>query len=270
MLGASRDSIARQSQALDSRRQQEGFAGLPAELYAVADLLSTQMQLRNALADSGQSSKAREALLRDVLGQRISGLAVDVLVDVVSERWSSDDDLVMAIERLAAQAAFTVAESDGSLDATEEELFRFGRALDQSPQLQMALTDPAQSPSVKGSIVRDLLAGRSTEATRQVLEYAVGHLHGQRIDSVVDHLGDLAAAQRSRVVAEVRVAAPLEAQQERRLADALSRLKGRTVRLNVAVDPSVLGGVYVKVGDEVIDGTVSARLDQARRVILGS
>ena len=134
----------------------------------------------------------------------------------------------------------------------------------------MALTDPSQPAAVKASIVRDLLAGRSTEATRQVLQFAVGHLHGQRIDACVDALGDLAAAQRSRVVAEVRVAAPLDAQQERRLADALSKLKGRTVRLNVAVDPSVLGGVYVKVGDEVIDGTVTARLDQARRVILGS
>ncbi|MBU6245305.1 MAG: F0F1 ATP synthase subunit delta [Actinomycetales bacterium] len=270
MLGASRDSIARQSQALDGRRQQAGFPTLADELYAVADLLGTQMQLRNALADAGQSPQVREALLRDVLGQRISALAVEVLIGVVGERWSSDDDLVMAIERLAAQAAFTVAEADGSLDATEEEIFRFGRALDQSPQLQMALTDPSQAASVKAAIVRDLLAGRSTQATRQVLEHAVGHLHGQRIDAVVDQLGDLAAAQRSRVVAEVRVAAALDAQQERRLADALSSLKGRTVRLNIAVDPAVLGGVYVKVGDEVIDGTVAARLDQARRVILGS
>jgi F-type H+-transporting ATPase subunit delta len=101
-----------------------------------------------------------------------------------------------------------------------------------------------------------------------VLEYAVGHLHGQRIDSVVDHLCDLAARQRERVIAEVRVAAPLDAEQSRRLADVLSRLKGRTVRLNVAVDPAVLGGVHVKVGDEVIDGTVAAKLEQARRVVL--
>lgn len=270
MLGASRDSIARQSQAMDARRQEAGFAGLAAELYAVADLLGDQMQLRNALADSGQPAPAREALVRELLGSRVGPLALSVLVGLVGERWSTDEDLVMAIERLAAQAAFTVAEADGTLDATEEELFRFGRALDSSPQLQMALTDPAQGAAVKAAIVGDLLAGRATPATLQVLQYAVGHLHGQRIDAVVDQLVDLAATQRSRVVAEVKVAAPLDPEQERRLADALSRLKGRTVRLNVAVDPAVLGGVYVKVGDEVIDGTVAARLEQARRVILGS
>jgi F-type H+-transporting ATPase subunit delta len=175
----------------------------------------------------------------------------------------------MAIEQLADQAAFTVAEADGSLDSTEEELFRFGRALDSSPELQMALTDPAQSAAVKASIARELLQGRSTAATQAVLEYAVGHLHGRRIDSVVDDLCNLAAQQRERVVAEVRVAAPLDASQTQRLADALSRLKGRTVRLNVAVDPTVVGGVHVRIGDEVIDGTVASRMEQARRALLG-
>lgn len=270
MLGASRDSIARQSQALDARRQLAGFAGLAGELYAVAGVLDEQTQLRNALADGGQPAPAREALVRELLGSRVGPLALEVLVGAVAERWSTDVDLVMAVERLAAQAAFTAAEADGTLDATEEELFRFGRALDSSPQLQMALTDPAQPASVKAAIVADLLAGRATSATLQTLQYAVGHLHGQRIDAVVDQLVDLAASQRSRVVAEVKVAAPLEPEQERRLTDVLSRLKGRTVRLNVAVDPAVLGGVYVKVGDEVIDGTVAARLESARRVILGS
>jgi F-type H+-transporting ATPase subunit delta len=262
--------MARQAEALDARRGEAGFAGLADELYAAAGLLSVQTQLRNALADGGQPVPVREGLVRELLGSRVSPLALQVLLGVVAERWSSDDDLVIAVERLAAQAAFTVAESDGTLDATEEELFRFGRALDSSPALQMALTDPAQSAAVKAAIVGDLLKARSTSATLQVLQYAVGHLHGQRIDAVVDQLVDLAASQRSRVVAEVRVAAPLEPEQQRRLADALSRLKGRTVRLNVAVDASVLGGVYVKVGDEVIDGTVASRLQQARRVILGS
>ncbi|MFM9134003.1 MAG: ATP synthase F1 subunit delta, partial [bacterium] len=92
---------------------------------------------------------------------------------------------------------------------------------------------------------------------------------GRRIDAVVDDLADAAARQRQRIVAEVRVAQPLTEEQERRLAEALTRLKGRRVRLNVAVDPDVLGGVHVTVGDEVIDGTVASRLEQARRAVLG-
>ena len=269
MIGSSRESLAACQEGLDARRQDAGFAQLSGELFAIAGVLDREGALRNTLADSGQPHSVREGLVRQVFGGKVSDLAVDVLLFVVDRRWASDEDLVLALEQLADQAAFTVAEGDGTLDATEEELFRFGRALDSSPALQMALTDPAQSASTKAAVVRDLLQGRSTATTQQVLEYAVGHLHGRRIDAVVDELCGLAAKQRERVVAEVRVAAPLDETQQRRLSEALSRLKGRTVRLNVAVDPSVLGGVHVRIGDEVIDGTVASRMEQARRALLG-
>lgn len=269
MLGASRDSMAGLSERLDGRRTADGFAELPGQLFAVADLLGREKQLRTALADAGKPPAARESLVRQVLAGQVSPLTLDVVADAVQQRWSGDGDLVAGLERLADQAAFTVAEADGTLDSTEEDLFRFGRAVDTSPQLQMALTDPALAADAKAAIVRDLLAGQATPATQQVLEYAVGHLRGQRLDAAIDDLVDLAARQRERVVAEVRVARPLEAEQERRLVDVLSRLKGRTVRLNVAVDPDVLGGVHVKVGDEVIDGTVATRMEQARRAVLG-
>jgi F-type H+-transporting ATPase subunit delta len=269
MFGSSRDSLAACQEGLDARRRDAGFTGLPAELFSLAGLLADEGQLRSMLADSGQPASVREGLVRQILGGRVSELAIDVLLVVVQHRWSSDLDMVLALEQLADQAAFTVAEADGTLDATEEELFLFGRALDASADLQMALTDPAQSSSVKSAIVRDVLSGRSTVATDHVLQYAAGHLHGRRIDAVVDGLCDLAAKQRERVVAEIRVAAPLSDGQARRLTDILSRLKGRPVRLNVAVDDTVLGGVHVKIDDEVIDGTVAARLEQARRAVLG-
>lgn len=269
MIGSSRESLAACQEGLDARRQEAGFAQLSGELFAIAGVLDREGQLRSTLADSGQPQSVRESLVRQVFGGKVSDLALEVLNTAVDRRWADDTDLVLALEQLAAQASFTVAEADGTLDATEEELFRFGRALDSSPALQMALTDPSQTAKVKSAVVHDLLQGRSTDATRAVLEYAVGHLHGRRIDAVVDDLCELAAKQRERVVAEVRVAAPLDEEQQRRLADVLSRLKGRTVRLNVAVDPAVLGGVHVRIGDEVIDGTVSARMEGARRALLG-
>lgn len=269
MLGSSRESLAACQEGLDALRREDGFGGLAGELFSVASLLDSEGQLRSILADSGQPSTVRERLVREVLGGQVSALAERVVTMVVDRRWSHDLDLVLALERLAAQAAFTVAEADGTLDATEEELFLFGRAVDSSADLQMALTDPAQSAATKAAIVRDLLGSRATAATSAVLEYAVAHPHGQRLDAVIEELGALAATQRERVVAEIRVAAPLDDAQSARLADLLSRIKGRTVRLNVAVDPAVLGGVHVRIGDEVIDGTVAARLEQARRAIIG-
>jgi F-type H+-transporting ATPase subunit delta len=269
MLGASRESLAACQEGLDARRQDAVFARLPEELFAVASLLDAQQQLRAAIADSGQPTNVRSGLVRDVLSGRVSELALEVVLMVIGHRWSTEEDLVLALELLADQAAFTQAQNDGTLDATEEELFRFGRALDSSSELQMALTDPAQSAAAKGAIVRDLLAGRTSVATAQVLQYAVGHLHGRRIDAVIDDLCALAAEQRQRMVAEVRVAAPLDDDQRARLQSLLSTIKGRQVRINVAVDPNVLGGVHVQIGDEVIDGTVATRMEQARRAVLG-
>jgi len=269
MWGASRSSLSELSDWLDGQRSAEGLAGLPAELFSVADLLDREKTLRTALADSGQSADSRSELAASLLSARISPLALRTVQEAVRRRWSSDADLLLGIEALADQAAFMVADDNGDLDATEDEIFRFGRAVDSSPELQMALTAPALSSAAKAAIVEDLLRDRSTDTTRLVLAYAVGHLHGRRIDAVVDDLAEAAARQRQRIVAEVRVAQPLDADQERRLASALSALKGRQVRLNVAVDPAVLGGVHVTVGDEVIDGTVAARLEQARRSMLG-
>lgn len=269
MLGASRSSLSELSDWLEAQSDAGDLAVLAADLLSVADLLGREKTLRSALADSGQSADSRSELARSLLEGRVSPSAVAVVERAVRARWSDDVDLVLGLEVLGDQAAFMSADARGDLDATEDEIFRFGRAVDSSPQLQMALTDPSLPASTKASIVDDLLQGRSTEATRQVLSYAVGHLHGRRIDAVVDDLTDAAARQRQRIVAEVRVARPLDAEQERRLAAALSTLKGRTVRLNVAVDPEVLGGVHVTVGDEVIDGTVASRLEQARRIMQG-
>jgi len=269
MLGASRGSLARLSDALDSRLGNSDASGLAADLLSVSGLLDTEKQLRTALADSGQSAAGRQALVRQILGGRVGELAVDVLADVVAERWSNDQDLLLAIELLAFQSAFAGAAADGTLDSTEEELFLFGRALDASSELQMALTSPSQPAAVKARIVRDLIGSRTTATTTQVLEYAVGHLHGRRIDSVVDVLCELAATQRQKLVAEVRVAAPLTDDQKARLTAALSALKGRTIRLNVVVDAALVGGVRVQVGDEVIDGSISSRLADVRLQLAG-
>ena len=268
MFGASREALARQVVALDDLGSAAGFDRLADELFALARLFDAQPQLRVALADSGQPVGVREAIASEILGTRLSPLALQVVKGLVAERWSNDLDLVLAVEQLAAQAAFITAAADGSLDATEEELFRFSRAVAESAELQMALTDPAQGAQTKAAIVSDLLAGRSTVATRTVLQHAVGHLHGVRIDAAIGHLGQLAARQRQRVIADIRVAAPLDAKQAERLAAVLSRMVGRTVRLNVAIDPSILGGVHVKIGDEVVDGTVATKLAQARRAVL--
>lgn len=269
MLGSSRDALALCSGALDQFPSAVDRSQLGTELFAIASLLDSEKVLRSALADSGQGIEVRTNLASEVFRQRVSAASADLLLIAVSQRWSEDMDLVLALEELAAEAVLFVAQTDNTLDATEEEIFLFGRAVDESADLQMALTNPATAGSVKSTIVADLLNSNATSATKELLEYAVSHLHGRRLDSVIARLGDLAAAQRQRMVAQVRAAAPLSENQTQRLIAALSKLKGRDVRLNVALDPAVLGGIHVVIGDEVIDGTIASRLEAAHRAILG-
>ena len=118
-------------------------------------------------------------------------------------------------------------------------------------------------------VVKDLVAAAAAPATTVVLTHIAANLRGRRVDAAVDSLSNLAAAQRERIVAQVRVAIELSAEQRERMARALARLAGRDVRLNIAVDPSVVGGASVRIGDDVIDGTMVTRLTQARRTLVG-
>ncbi len=269
MSATSRESYAGLRARLDQRRASRGLASLPAELFAAAEVIGSDSQLRSALSDSGQPEGARAELVSVLFGGRVSADAVEVLADTATQRWPSPAELLDAVEGLASQAAFLVAERAGRLDRVEDELFGFARAVSSSADLQMALSDPSVAAPVKSALVADLLAGRAADETVQVLAYGMSHLRGRRADAVVEDLMDLAAEQRDRSVAEVRVALDLDDSQRRRLAAALSTLHGREVRLNVAVDPDVIGGVSVRLGNEVIDGTVASRIEQARRSLVG-
>lgn len=267
MLSASRASLAQVEDLLVQRRSDPAFAGLAADLYSACDLLGREKSLRQALSDSGRSEQTRSEIVVSLLADRVQPLALEILQVTVRQRWSGADDLVSATRILGDQAAFLVAADNGTLEATEDEIFRIGRAVNGSPTLQSALTDPAISASAKAGIVTDLLSGRVTETTSQVVGFTLSHLQGRRIELAIDELVDLAAAQRQRMVAVVRVARPLDADLAERMTAALRSLTGRTITMNVVVDPSVLGGAHVTVGGEVIDGTVATRLTEAARTI---
>ena len=267
MLGSSRESLVALRASLDARSGEPGFPSVSGDLLAVATVLGREKSLRQMLADSGQQESSRVGIVSSLFEGRISPEAFAVLVDVVKTRWSSDADLVDAVEILGAQAAFATAQRDGSLDRVENELFSFGQAVDTSPELQMAITDPSQTAEGKAALVRDLVGATASPATTSLLVHLAGNLRGRRPAGAVEELARLAAEERQRLLAEVRSAVALTPEQQQRLAAALSRLQGRDVRVNVIVDPQVVGGVVVRVGDEVIDGSIASKLESARRTV---
>lgn len=264
MQGRIRESLTRLRELVTG-----SSAGPPADLLAVAALLGREHRLRAVLSDAGTPQEVKVGLVDSLLDGRVGAPALDVVRGAVTSRWSHARDLPDALEAFGVQAAFAEAEAEGSLDRVEDELFRFGRTVAAETGLRQLLADPDVEDAAKVSLLRDLLGGRAAPLTLELLEHVVRSPRGRTLEEAIGELSALAAERTQEVVAGVRVAAPMAADQEQRLAAALGRLYGRPVRLQVSVDPTVLGGAVVTVGEEVIDGTVAHRLDQARRRMTG-
>jgi F-type H+-transporting ATPase subunit delta len=266
--GASRDALVTARARLDETLRgvdDATVASTSAELLSVARLLSHEAHLTRALADPGTDAETRGVLLNTLLGSRLSAPAFEVMRGVVGARWSVSGDLIDAVEALGAQAAFEQATREGTLDEVEDELFRFARIIDRAPHLRSALTDLALPVENKRELVHALLAGKASPVTTALVETVVLAPRGRAADYAIDQLAVQAAERRQRQIAVVRVAIPLDDDQLDRLSAALERTLGHAVRLQVEVDEDVVGGIVVRVGDELIDGSMARRVAQARR-----
>jgi F-type H+-transporting ATPase subunit delta len=275
--GASKSSLVAVKKRLDEVAGDSGNrAEIGDQLFAFADLLDRELRLRRALADSGTDDEARRNLARRVLDGQVSEDTLELIADLVGARWSRPVDLLIATDELGAQALFSAEESGsggagtgaGSLDEIEDELFRFGRLIDREARLALALSDPALPNDRKSSLLERLLDGKASATTTRLVERVVLHPRGHSIPRALERLAELASERRSRYIAVVTSAVPLEADQAERLRSALSSAFGRDMDLQVDVDPTLLGGLVVRVGDELVDGSVVRRLSDLRRRLL--
>ncbi|MGK3102687.1 F0F1 ATP synthase subunit delta [Streptomyces sp. WAC05858] len=271
MNGASREALAAARERFDALTDNTSVdaSKLAEELAAVTALLDREVSLRRVLTDPAQPGEAKAELAARVLGGQVGGESIDLVSGLVRSRWSRSRDLVDAVEQLASAAELVAAERTGALDNVEDELFRFGRIVSSSSELRGALTDRRASVSAKAGLVRELLGGRADQVTERLVVRLVTHPRGRSLESGLDELSKLAAERRDRTVAVVTSAVPLSDRQKQRLGEALGKLYGRKMHLNLDVDPEVLGGISVRVGDEIIKGTITDRLDEATRRMAG-
>ncbi|MFP1626570.1 F0F1 ATP synthase subunit delta [Streptomyces sp. 5K101] len=271
MNGASREALAAAHESLDALTDNTSVdaAKLAGELAAVTALLDREVSLRRVLTDPAQAGEAKAELAGRVLGGQVGGETADLVKGMVRARWSQSRDLVDALEELANTADLTAAQQAGVLDNVEDELFRFGRILSSSTELRSALTSRSATAAAKGELLSGLLGGKAEQVTERLVVRLVTYPRGRSLEAGLESLSKLAAARRNRVVAVVTSAVPLTEAQKQRLGAGLARMYGREMHLNLEVDPEVLGGISVRVGDEVINGTIAERLDEAQRRIAG-
>lgn len=273
MEGSSRHSLAALRSQLDDivrpgpgQRPEAGrFEALAEQLFSVSDLLDEQIVLRRTLADPGVPALARTSLLDQVLRGQVGRDTLRVLHAVVGSRWSRPADFGRAVEMLGAESLLASAQARGTLDDVEDQLFRFGRIVDGQPELSLALSNPALPAQRKSALLEALLAGRAQPTTVRLIDRAATGPFRQPLDRTLAELAELAAQRRNRLVAVVTVARPLDDDQVARLRSAVGHAFGREVGIEVSIDPAMLGGVVVRVQDEIIDGSIATRLNEIRQ-----
>jgi F-type H+-transporting ATPase subunit delta len=235
------------------------------DLFSVVAILRTEPGLRRVVTDVSLPAQAKSGLVREILGGKIHDGALSVVVTAVERRWTAARDLADALEQLGVIA---VVRSTDDGERLADELFAFEQFVKDIPELRDALSDPARSLEDKRVLVRGLLDGKALPATIRLVEQALTGTH-RTVGVALQEYQRVAAEVHGEGVATVHVAHPLSDVEQRRLADSLARQYGRPVHLNVVVSPEVIGGIRVEIGDDVIDGTVSSRLDEARRKLVG-
>ena len=270
MRGSSRAAAIAGSKALAAAF--DGGAdrrALGEELLAVTGVIDGSATLRRALADPSREAGEKQALAEHLLAGKVSPQAVDVVKTLVGQRWATERDLSDTVEELGVESILAGAEQQGRIDRVEDELFRFERIVAGNPELRDRMTNRQGDVQDKAGIVSQLLDGKASEETVRLVRQSVLAPRGRKIDRTLERYLALAAKRREQLTAVVTAATDLTDQQRERLSAALQRIYGKPVLLQVVVDEHVLGGIRVQIGDEVVDGTILRRLDEARRQIAG-
>jgi F-type H+-transporting ATPase subunit b/F-type H+-transporting ATPase subunit delta len=256
------DRFSTIAKSLDNR----ALSTVSAELVSVAKMLEREMVVTRHLTVPAEDAAPRVRLLERLVSGEVADPTLDVLRAAVSERWSANADLVDAIEHVSRQALLEVAEREDQVDEVEEQLFRFSRILDAQPRLGILLGDysaPAEGRIALLSKVLDSSSGSVNKIAIALLSQTVELLRGEPAEEAMKFLAEVAVARRGEVVAQVGAAAELSDAQRTRLTEVLSRIYGHPVTVQLEIDPELLGGLLISVGDEVVDGTLSSRLATA-------
>jgi ATP synthase F0 subunit b/ATP synthase F1 delta subunit len=270
MRSASRTALGDLVKALGETAEDlddKGLSTLADDLTSVAGFLIHESAVTRHLTVQAEDAAPRVRLLERLVSGKVGQPALDVLKKAVSERWSAEPDLVDALELVARQALLIRAERAGQVDDVEDQLFRFSRILDAQPRLALLLGNYETPPDARIRLLRKVLdsAGAGVSPiTAELLAKTVELLRGQSAEVAVQGLAEVAVARRGEVVARVSAATELSDAQQTRLTEVLSRIYGHPVTSQIQIDPELLGGLAITVGDEIIDGTLSSRLAAAQ------
>lgn len=280
MAGVSSESLAAALARLEATLPTASLS-LAQELFSILKTLDSSAALRRSLTDPSRNGEEKSALIAKLVEGKVSATAQSIVGQLAADRWSDARDISDALETLAATVAIAVAENRSAsansgdsvsgvsgLAQLESDLFSFNQAVESSHEVQRALVEPQANESAKVDLALKMVPG-SCEEAKVLIRQAVVQPRGAKTTKLIERFANLAAARQQRWIANVTVSRPLEQAQIDRLQRGLNSLYGRELNINVSVEPSLIGGVRVRVGDEVVDASVIARLGELRRQLAG-
>ncbi|WP_349904202.1 F0F1 ATP synthase subunit delta [Parafrigoribacterium humi] len=261
MGSATREALSAGRAALSGLAAREVTLQLAEELFAASRVIGDSTQLRALLSDASGDGKEKSAAIVAVFGPTVGATAQAVLLDAVSRRWSDDSDLVAGIEEFGYRVA---AQSAGAAVAIDRELFEFSALVASNSELELAIGSKLDAAGNKAGLVEKLLTGKASAQTVAIVRHIVQAPRGRRFGASIQRAAAIVADQAGMSVATVTSAVPIAAAQLVRLEKGLAASYGRELRINQVVDPDIIGGLRVQVGDEIIDGSVASRLVELR------
>lgn len=269
--GSSRQSLVIARGALDAAVKGVSAATaseISSHLFFVAEVFASKTALRRAITDPSRDIASKTALIKELFGSKIGKEASDLISGIAALRWSAGKDVIYVLEQLAIEAEASAANINNELDRVEDELFGASRLLVDSSELRSALVGGAGA-DLKAQLVTEILSKNASASTVKLVRALVTQRRGRSIEAAfAEYLFGL-ANRRNRLIAVVRTAAPISDAQKVRLSGAIEKQVGQPIRVNIQVDPTIIGGVSIKFADELIDASISNRLAHAGRALAG-
>lgn len=269
--GSSRQSLVIARGALDAAVKGVSAATaseISTHLFFAAEVFASKTALRRAITDPSRDIASKTALIKELFGSKIGKEASDLISGIAALRWSAGKDVIYVLEQLAIEAEASAANINNELDRVEDELFSASRLLVDSSELRSALVGGAGA-DLKAALVTEILSKKASASTVKLVRALVTQRRGRSIEAAFAQYLFGLANRRNRLIAVVRTAAPISDAQKVRLSGAIEKQVGQPIRVNIQVDPTIIGGVSIKFADELIDASISNRLAHAGRALAG-
>ena len=262
------DRESRDPRAPNLRDTREDAWRIGNELFTITKVLDDSIQLERALTDPSRPVADKVAVLKELLGDNAHPMTMEIMTDLVSRRWSRARDIANAVEDFGVDAMMYYADATDATLQVSIELSELHSALLNLPVVRAKLYDYQATSEARVKLFREVFSGKTlNKVTMRLAEHATCNLRRRRYLETIQWLINKFSRHMGESMVTVTTATPLKKEQIKRLVEVYSAKVGRQVHINSVVDPTVLGGMRIQVGDEVTDNTVVAQLQNLHRKV---